>query len=151
MVSYLEKARRIVESSEAVEPSRCEACTCDAYIVKLQGKCASCGGRLCGICAGCMTLSHLWRRENGIMPEAEVPLDGLLERLRRGSEWLAMRNEQLCEADVTYDRQFDDLLHMWDELESALRVVHNFQHCIFGEGLRCPDDNVITCAACISE
>jgi hypothetical protein len=151
MVSYLEKARLIAESIEAAEPTRCEACTCDAYIVKLQGKCASCGGKLCGICEDCMALSHLWRRENGVMPEAEVPLDGLLERLQRGSEWLAAKHDQLYEVDVAYDKEFDDLLNMWDELESALRVVHNYEHCIFGEDQRCPDDTVVKCAACVLE
>ena len=83
------------------------------------------------------------------MPEAEVPLDGLLERLQSGSKWLTTRSAQLYAADVTYDKEFDDLLHMWDELESALRVVHNYEHCVFGEDQHCPDDTVVSCAACI--
>jgi len=85
------------------------------------------------------------------MPKAEVPLDGLLERLRMGSVWLSTRNEQLYEADVTYDKEFDSLLHTWDELESSLRVVHDYEHCVFGEGQTCPTNTMVTCSACIRE
>ena len=78
----------------------------------------------------------------------------LLERLRRGTEWLTTVNaELLALPDVgvgsEQERQFCEGLELWDHLEKLLRFVYpDYTDCILGLGQRCPAAAPVRCAAC---
>ena len=78
----------------------------------------------------------------------------LLERLRRGTEWLTIVNAELLalpDAGVgsEQERQFCEGLALWDHLEKLLRFVYpNYITCILGPGQRCPAAAPVRCAAC---
>ena len=80
----------------------------------------------------------------------------LLERLHRGTAWLATVNAELLalpDAGVgsEQERQFCEGLALWDRLETLLRFVYrDFTDCILGHGQRCPAAAPVRCAACTS-
>ena len=78
----------------------------------------------------------------------------LLERLRRGTEWLTTVNAELLallDAGVgsEQERQFCEGLALWDHLETLLRFVYpDYSACILGSEQRCPAAAPVRCAAC---
>ena len=78
----------------------------------------------------------------------------LLERLRRGTEWLVIVNVDLLalpDAGVgsEQERQFSEGLELWDHLEKLLRFVYrDYDACILGAGQRCPAAAPVRCTAC---
>ena len=80
----------------------------------------------------------------------------LLERLRRGTEWLVIVNAELLalpDAGVSseQERQFCEGLELWDRLEKLLRFVYpDYTDCILGPGQRCPAAAPVRCAACVA-
>ena len=78
----------------------------------------------------------------------------LLERLRRGTEWLTTVSAELLalpDAGVgsEQERQFCEGLELWDRLEKLLRFVYpDYIDCILGAGQRCPAAAPIRCATC---
>ena len=80
----------------------------------------------------------------------------LLERLRRGTEWLNVVNAELLalpDAGVgsEQERQFCEGLELWDHLEKLLRFVYpDYPDCILGPGQRCPAAAPVRCQACAS-
>ena len=78
----------------------------------------------------------------------------LLERLRRGTEWLTTVNAELLalpDAGVGsgQEREFCHGLELWDHLEKLLRLVYpDYTDCILGPGHRCPAAAPVRCAAC---
>lgn len=92
-------------------------------------------------------------------PEVRKHLVGrglLLERLRRGTEWLTIVNSELLalpDAGVGSEQEgrFCEGLELWDHLEKLLRFVYpNFITCILGPGQRCPAAAPVRCQACAS-
>ena len=78
-------------------------------------------------------------------------LDGLLQRLRKGHEWLAKEPGLWLEAspEAAADRSYVKALAAWGELEEDARQEHCYQGCIWGEGEQCPSSGPIFCQACL--
>ena len=80
----------------------------------------------------------------------------LLERLRRGTEWLTTVNGELLalpDAGVGSEQEgrFCEGLELWDHLEKLLRFVYpDYTSCILGPGQRCPAAAPVRCQACAS-
>ena len=78
----------------------------------------------------------------------------LLERLRRGSEWLTDVNASLLSmpgAGVGSEQEslFCDGLARWDHLEKLLRFTYpDYTACILGPGQRCPAAATARCSVC---
>ncbi len=130
----------------------CHTCTCDEYVIRLQGGCSVCNGGLCAKCGGCLKSSHAWRhekRDHLIQPDA--PLEVVLGRLRRGHSWLQEQQDLLFEDAEkvnldTYTKGLDE----WEGLEATARRVHGYEGCVLGENNRCPEDSQPTCWSCVS-
>ena len=90
-----------------------------------------------------------------VEPSETSELAVLLQRLRRGTEWLTTSNSHLFSmpragVGTGEERRFCEGLALWDELEHELRSAfpdHN--GCILGAGQRCPAAAPVRCAACV--
>ena len=91
-----------------------------------------------------------------VEPSEASELADLLQRLRRGSEWLTTSNSHLFSmphagVDTAEERRFCEGLALWDELEHELRSTYpDYSVCILGPGLRCPAAAPVRCQACAS-
>ena len=129
----------------------CRACLCDTIILlSLKAQCAKCAGKVCSTCTGCITTGLIWRREAGVMPKVDGSLPELLHRLQVGSRWLTERDDELLRTGQKYCDKFMQLLDLWYSLDAGLRAVHDYEHCVFGEGQACPVNSVVTCSPCTS-
>jgi len=83
----------------------------------------------------------------------DTPLEDLLQRLRKGSRWLATEYPKSLRDD--YD---DDALNVlakslatWDGLEKELRAVHSYRGCVLGDNERCDPDAPVVCDYCVAD
>jgi hypothetical protein len=152
ITSYPPSAAVAADSVEAClrQQTTCRACLCDEYVIRLPLSCPSCQGAVCPTCGGCLKASHAWRRAEHDALHTDLPLSQLLERLRKGSRWLQQEHQLFIDntPDRTDDTLFSKMLHTWDSLEVALRDIHDYQGCVFGEGQRCPEGAPVRCFAC---
>ena len=94
-------------------------------------------------------------RADVVEPSEASELANLLQRLRRGSEWLITSNSHLFSmlragVDTAEERRFCEGLALWDELEHELRSTFpDHTGCILGAGPRCPAAAPVRCAACV--
>lgn len=77
--------------------------------------------------------------------------DGLLNRLRAGSQWLTAQHLAWLEGspDAGSDERFSVALAAWTEMERSLRLVFGYEGCVFGPDRRCPDDAPVICDFCM--
>jgi len=173
MSNYLERVKQLERQYEAVSATiteqrptsqssyeyneitlstmGCHACRCDGYISRLGISCPSCQGNTCITCGGCLRASLVWRRAQVDSLYRDVPVEELVERLQRGARWLQDQDRRYFDGD--HNQALDDDLFcmmwaLWSDIELALRHVHSYEGCIFGEGQHCSKDGVVFCAAC---
>ncbi|MFH1140196.1 MAG: hypothetical protein V1724_00675 [Chloroflexota bacterium] len=83
------------------------------------------------------------------LPLGAVPL---LDRLRKGIQWLTTTHKELMATEVLHTRQealFLKALDEWDRLEAQLRTVFpQYQMCVLGPERRCPEEAPVTCRWC---
>ena len=139
----------VIEHLQRQEKStRHLACLCDIYTIRLRESCSACQGAVCG-CGGCLRASRLWRYADREPPTSDLPLDRLLERLRKGSRWLQTEHDRCYTGELGDNTELAKMSATWDELEEVLRHTHGYQLCIFeDEGQRCPEDAPLRCSAC---
>ena len=84
----------------------CHTCTCDFYIVRLQGDCPVCEGHVCARCDGCLKSSHAWRHQKIEPVQTGDSLEVILDSLRKGQAWLIVQHNALFDdsEDVDLDR-----------------------------------------------
>ena len=75
----------------------------------------------------------------------------LLARLRNGSQWLTAQHAAWLDdaPDAATDERFSVALSAWAEMERSLRMVYDYQDCIFGAAARCPEDAPVQCDFCV--
>ena len=179
MSSYLERVKHLEQQHEAVPATkaehrvvsecgyelnesneispaitRCRVCTCDGYVPHPLSSCPDCQGLACTSCENCLSASLVWRRAQIDAHYKDVPLDELLVRLQKGSQWLQKQDRLYFDGDdgkAADDYLFTQMWALWNDLELTVRHVHNYQGCIFGDGLSCPIDGPVVCEACFTE
>ena len=87
---------------------------------------------------------------NLILEDASRGLPMLLSRLQVSSRWLVEHHQLLMEEDsrAASSERFSTVLDGWDRLERLVRVAFDFEDCVFGAGLECPERASMSCAAC---
>lgn len=85
-------------------------------------------------------------------PELPAGAVRLLERLRKGIEWLMVTWQRLSEAQDIEERMREHYLRAldtWDGLEAMLRFTYpEYRGCVLGRGQHCPPQSPISCRAC---
>ena len=84
-------------------------------------------------------------------PDPDAFSDNLLSRLQAGTRWLTAQHKAWLDdkKDAAGDERFSVALAAWDEMERSLRMVYNYEGCIFGVDQRCPQDALVTCDGCL--
>ena len=74
----------------------------------------------------------------------------LLSRLRNGSQWLTVQHQAWLdhEKEAASDERFSVALDGWAEMERSLRMIYDYQGCIFGVGRECPGSAPARCDGC---
>ena len=100
------------------------------------------------------TSLHDYDEINDINEISDLPKGGalLLQRLRKGVEWLTEIHNRLLESGERYtalEDRFLEGIDRFDALDYQLRFVYpEYEVCIFGPDHRCPDDSPVSCRAC---
>jgi hypothetical protein len=93
-------------------------------------------------------------KENEKSPVLANPLvDHLLDRLRKGLEWLTAQHQAWDngDPDATSDKAFSAALAAWTEMEQSLRAVFDLEGCVLGPDQQCPEDAPVRCDACCDQ
>ena len=129
----------------------CRACVCGPWDAQAGTCCEVCDGRLCVTCGNCLNASLLWRRAETDALYADVSVNELLERLRKGSAWLREQDQHYFDGgheQAASDELFGKMWALWSDLELALRHVHGYEGCMLGPGEHCPEEGPVRCRAC---
>ena len=84
-------------------------------------------------------------------PRTDAFSDHLLSRLQAGSRWLTAQHQAWLDKKqgAASDERFSVALDAWAEMERSLRLVYDYQGCIFGPDQRCPEDAPVRCDGCL--
>ena len=84
-------------------------------------------------------------------PAQDALSDHLLSRLQAGSRWLTAQHQAWLDdkEDAASDERVSVALDGWDEMERSLRLVYDYEGCVFGPDQRCPEDAPVTCDFCV--
>ena len=74
----------------------------------------------------------------------------LAQAAENSSQWLTAQHQAWLDdkKDAASGERFSVALDGWAEMERSLRLVYNYEGCIFGPDQRCPEDAPVTCDGC---
>ena len=134
------------------ETNMLAACTCDDAIPQRLPSCSMCESSICALCGQCIANRRGWD-VGWIEPDMlDQPVDRLLKRLREGHQWLCQDIEKFHSdpPSAAAGEVFGRMLALWDDLEVAVRHVHEYKGCVLGDGRECLAGGPVRCSACVS-
>mgnify|MGYP003727705205 FL=1 len=127
------------------------ACMCDITVPSIYSTCTFCTSPTCLLCGWCTAYRRGWDPGWTEPNMLDQPLPHLLQRLRDDHLWLCTENERFYDdpGSSVSDDEFGWMLAVWDDLEVAVRHVHEYKSCIWGQDRACPADAPVRCSACV--